>query len=356
MKQEDLQNNMRYHLNNLKKEPIEITDDTIHSDVLKTDDGFGAANTQNIYEYVVKDTFVLNDEEPKAWPENWPSLSVKELAAKLVIFLLILLSSFSAQSQLTVSLGAGKTELKNAAITIGLSYTRSLDSIWGRKTFFKGGKKSLFAISPEANITTGNQDAFSSINIKAVGMWMVFQTTTVSNLKTPNTAKTFHCFPFSLGAETNNLFNTINGIAEIGWVPWYQAYTSTLPDWMKRTKMGIFLQGGYKFYVDSTGKTAIGGQIDQSLELPQREILRTKGSFGIDTKNLTNINGLGIGLVGNADVWYDILHGVWYHHLGAAAKFYISNDSYIMIMYDHGSGAPNFNLGDQFATGLTVKF
>lgn len=356
MKQEDLQNNMKYHLNNLKKEGIDITDDTIHEDVLSLSDGFGMANTEHIYEYVINETFSLNNETSKTWPLDWMKLSVKDLASKLVIFLLILFSSFAAKSQLVVSIGADKTALKNSAIAIGLSYTKSLDSVWGHKTFFKGHKNSLFAISPQANIVTGNSDAFSSINIKAVGMWMLFQTTTVSGLKTPNTAKTFHCFPFSIGVETNNLFNTINAIGEVGWVPWYQSYTKNIPDWMKHTKFGLFYQVGHKFYVDSTGKTAIGGQVDESHEKPQSTIMRGKASFGVDTKSLTNINGLGIGLVGNTDAWYDILNGVWYYHVDAKGRFYLSKSDFIDFIYNLGSGAPNFNTGTEWGVGLTVTF
>lgn len=355
MEQSQLQDVMKYQLAPFNNENAEINEDTIHDAVLDEDDGFGPSNSKTLYEGTVRWTLVNAGHEDKPWPSNWMSMSVRELASKLLLFVLLFFSTM-ASAQLKVSVGAGKTDLRDNAITIGISYLKSFDSIWKQQSYLIAGKNSFFLISPEAQIQTGNQDAFSSITLKATGLLMTFKTTTVSGVVTPNTHGTFNTFPISIGVETNNLFNAINAIAEAGWVPWYQSATNSTPDWIKRTKFGLFLQAGYKFYVDTTGKTAIGGEVDESLEAIKSAIFRAKGSFGIDTKSIIKVNGLDIGLVGTADVWYDIANGEIYHRVDGRGRFYISVDNYIDLIYQKGSGAPNFNQGDQFGVGLTVTF
>jgi hypothetical protein len=323
--------------------------------VLSNSDGYGQSNSKNCFRLLIGWTFKKNGAKEKRWPFNWMELSVKDLASKLLTMLALILS-LSAQAQLRVSVGAGKTELRESAINIAISYMKSFDSIWNNQDYLVAGRNSIFMVSPEANIVTGNQDAFSSITLKATGLLMTFKDTTVMFLSTPNTARTFHTFPVSVGVETNNLFNSINAVVEAGWVPWYQAAQRQIPYWIKRTKFGVFIQAGYKFYVDSTGNKAIGGQIDQSLEQYQSTIFRAKGSFGVDTKSILKVNGLDIGLVGSADLWYDFLNGAIYHRIDARGRFYVSQENYIDLIYQKGSGAPNFNQGDQLGIGLTVTF
>ena len=82
---------------------------------------------------------------------------------------------------------------------------------------------------------------------------------------------------------------------------------------MKHTKIGVFLQAGYKFNIDTTNTVPVGGQIDESKEAVDDGIFRVKGSFAIDTKSLVEISGVGVGLVGSTDGWYDFLNsGVYY--------------------------------------------
>lgn len=355
MEQNQLQDVMKYQLAPFNDEGVDIGDDTIHETVLDADDGFGPSNSKTIYEGAIRWTLVKAGHKDKPWPANWMGMSVRELAGALITMLILFLSTI-ASAQLRVSVGAGKTDLRDNAITIGISYLKSFDSIWKQQGYLVAGKNSFFIVSPEAQIQTGNQDAFSSITLKATGLLMAFRTTTVSGVVTPNTHRAFNTFPVSVGVETNNLFNSINAIAEVGWVPWYQLATTGTPAWLKATKVGLFVQAGYKFYVDTTGKTAIGGEVDESSEAIRSAILRAKGSFGIDTKSIIKINGLDIGLVGTADLWYDIKNSEVYHRIDARGRFYISADNYIDLIYQKGSGAPNFNQGDQYGVGLTVTF
>jgi hypothetical protein len=351
MTTKQLEDVMLFHLQNFNDEAVTLTTETVHDTVLSTSDGFGPSNSKNIYRGVIRWTIKKQKMKDKPWPKDWMKSTVADLASKLIIFLMLLLP-FAGQSQLTVNLGAGKTDLRDNAVTIGITYLKSFDSIWRNNDYLFAGKNSLFALTPEMNLQTGTQDAFSSLNIKMTGLFMTFKTTEVSGIATPNTAKAFNTFPVSIGAETNNLFNNINGIVEAGWVPWYQnATTSPL---LKNTKFGVFLQTGYKFHIDSN--TAKGGGIDGSEELPNRAILRTKGSLAVDTKSLININGLKAGLVGSADVWYDFVNSAVYHRIEGRGRFYLDAVKYIDLIYQKGSGAPNFNQGDQYGVGLTITF
>jgi hypothetical protein len=99
-------------------------------------------------------------------------------------------------------------------------------------------------------------------------------------------------------------------------------------------------------------------EIDQSKEKADNAIFRVKSSFGVDTKSLFKISGVGVGLIGNADVWYDFLNSQIYYTLQSKIRFYLTDnqDKYFDLHYQKGSGAPNFNEGDQFGIGLTITF
>lgn len=278
-----------------------------------------------------------------------------------ILFLCLISISLKAQENnkpIELSIGSIKTDLQNSAINFGLSYMQSLDSLWEKQDFLLTGEKSLLLVTPRINIQSGTGDAFSSITAKVTGLTMLFDTISVGGIITPNTGRTFHTFPFSLGFETNNRFNIINGIAEIGWVPWYQAGTRKTPIWLKHTKLGVFIQGGYKFAIDTTGTMAIGGEVDQSKENTDNTIFRTKGSFGIDTKSLFKFSGVGVGLVGSADGWYDLINSQIYYSLQGKLRLYLTEneDKFFDFHYQKGSGAPNFNEGEQFGIDLTVTF
>lgn len=274
---------------------------------------------------------------------------------KILIALIFIITTLVARSQLEVSLGATKTDLKQNAITIGLNYLKSLDSVFGFEQFIPG-KKSAIVFTPELDIQTGTEDAYSSINIKATGLITKFRTTTVAGLLTPDFNKTFHVFPVSLGVESNNRFDNINGILEAGWIPYYQSYGSSYPDWLRKTNVGIFLQAGYKFNIDTSGSNAIGGEIDESEEQPDKGILRVKGSGQINTGKLISIGGFKIGLVGDGDVWFDLLNSAIYHKLVGEARVFLTDTQYLSFFYSFGSGAPLFNNAKQTGVGISITF
>ena len=269
------------------------------------------------------------------------------------------LNLLAQEKPLQLSLGTLKTELKQNAIDFGIKYIQSYDSLFQQQDILLAGKNSLFQLTPQINVRSGTADAFSSIDLKLSGLFMIFQTTEVAGLTTPCTNCYMHLLPVSFGVETNNTFSVVNGIFEVGYVPWYQSPMMTgIPEWLKHTKAGIFLQAGYKFGNNNTNMDLEGGQADESMESVDDGIFRIKGSFAIDTKSLITISGVGVGLWGNADAWYDFLNNEIYYRLEGTVRFFLSanRDKFFSFNYQKGSGAPNFNQGDQFGMGLTVSF
>ena len=286
---------------------------------------------------------------------------MKNLFSTILLILVFLSLPFLSQAQekpVKLNISTIQTELEQEALSLGIEYVQSLDSLFKKQDILVAQKNSLFQLTPAFDIQTGTNDAFSSITAKLSGILMTFKDTTIAGVVTPNTSRGFQTFPLSVGFETNKQFSIINGIAEIGWVPWYQTVgNKKTPEWLKHTKFGVFLQSGYKFEVD-TSQVLVGGEIDESSENVEDVIFRAKGSFGIDTETLFELSGVGVGLVGNADGWYDFMNSEIYYTLEAKVRFYLSQqkDKFFDFEYQKGSGAPNFNQGDQFVIGLTVTF
>jgi len=353
MEQKQLIEVMKYHLKNFNNEGEDITDDLVLNKVLDPTDGYGAANSAELFRNSIRWTFWANKVKQKRWPSNWLSLSVTELAGKLLAVFLLLLIGTAAQSQIRLDLSTVKTVNKNNAVQVDISYTKALDSLFDANEIFVPGRKGLFALTPEFDIRTGTSDAFSSITAKLTGMFMRFGTTEVAGITTVNSDQGLHVFPVSIGVETHNKFNTLNVIAEAGYVPYYQ--TSLVPNWLRQTKIGFFLQTGYKLNWDSTSVPE-GGQIDESAEEANEGLLRFKTSAEAAINTPVTLGNTKVGLVGSGDVWFDLANKATYYRYDAVVRFYVAPSRWIDARYQKGSGAPNFNQGDQYGIGLTVVF
>jgi hypothetical protein len=76
---------MIYALNHLNSKGASTVDEnTKHEDVLSDSDGFGASNSKNIYQSYVQLGLVKHGHPHPEWPSDWMSLTVKELAPKLL--------------------------------------------------------------------------------------------------------------------------------------------------------------------------------------------------------------------------------------------------------------------------------
>ncbi len=289
---------------------------------------------------------------PKKFPAGWLEHTAASLAKIFIPFFLLFIVN-TASAQLTIDIGTVKTVDKNTAINVGISYFRSLDSIWKTKDLFFIGKHSIFSFNPQFDIRFGTQDAFSSIQGKLVGSFMSFKTKDFEGFTSPDFGKTVNVYPVAIGVESNSSFTTYNGIFEAGYTPYWN--NNSTSDFLKHTTFGLWLQGGYKFRGDSAATVATGGAKDMSYEAVRSGILRMKGSLGVDTKSMVNTQGLNFGLSGKADVWYDVMNQKFYHKVDAIATFYLANGAYINAIYSKGAGAPTFNDQDQYGLGFKVQ-
>lgn len=269
-------------------------------------------------------------------------------------FLTTVISGYS-QNELSVDLSAIKTPNKVSALGIGINYLKQYSNI--EQQF--NGVKGFLNITPEIITQVGTNDAFSQLQFKLSGFYLKGKVIEVAGLKTIDSKSTMHIFPISLGCESNSDFTFINTLLEVGYIPYYQAKGNTQAnEFAKFTQLGFFFQAGYKGKLDST-KTSIllGGKKDESLESLNSNILRFKGIFKIDTKNLfTSKDKPGFGLIGNGTYWYDFINKQVYYRLESKFRIYLSEKYFFDLKYEKGSGAPNFNQGEQFGTGLSVNF
>lgn len=343
-----------FHLENFKKDSATVVnDETPINTILDGTGGFGPANAKAIFRNVIRWTVKKNKRPDKPWPRNWAELTAKGLVESIFILLIVLLP-VTGRSQLEVNVSSIRTENNNNALQIGLTYIRSLDSMFKAQDILVPMSSSLFALTPEFTIRTGTADAFSSITAKATGMFMFFGTTKVNGIVTPNTAKPFTVIPLSVGVETNNQFSKANVILETGFIPWYQS--GPVADWIKRTKIGVFAQTGYKMNWIDPGTAPQGGQIDESEEEPNEFILRLKASGASQIATPVKMGAVEAGLIGAGDLWFDVANRAVYYRYDATLRFYLAPDRYLDLVYQKGSGAPNFNQGDQFGVGLSITF
>jgi hypothetical protein len=146
-------------------------------------------------------------------------------------------------------------------------------------------------------------------------------------------------------------------LIELGYVPWYQNVIS-LPAPVRKTKLGLFLQSGYKFKVDTnkvSQTTQTGGASDESEEDRDGVLLRAKGSIGISPRFMFS-KTFGLGIIGDADGWWDFVNALPYYRVAATFRLILSPDKSFDFTYQKGSGAPNFNKGDQFSANITVQY
>lgn len=331
------------------KDPV--TADTVLSDVLTDTGVVDGNNTALDFRLGTQSVIRQNGGDIQPWPGEWLSMTIRTLATRIFPLLIFLLAFLGSYSQLVLNIGAGKTDQKKEAITFGIQYLRSLDSVLNSGEHVKYGRNSIFLITPAFNIQSGTNDALNLLTAKVTGELLTYETTqATSGHSIPNFARPFSSFPFSAGIETNDQFQFINSIIEIGYVPVFIGRDN--PEVLRHTHLGIYLQGGYKFKLDSNAVFNEGGDKDGSDEGVNTGLFRAKGHLDVDTKAIAQLGTIKVGLVGSADVWADIVNGSIYHRLDGIFRVYLSTKQTIDFVYQHGSGAPLFNQGEQFGFSL----
>jgi hypothetical protein len=255
----------------------------------------------------------------------------------------------NAQGTKQITIGGAKTPLSNTAFNGQIKY--------GPEDLIQVYSGGLFSYAPEFAIESGNKDAFSVMSGKLSGFFMFFKVDTSGGVIQPDTRRFFHVLPVSAGFEAGNNFETLNAIVEIGYMPQYsRPNVENIPNFIKKyTRTGLFLQGGYKY---ASVQQSEGGKMDQSKESVKDVILRAKARVVLDSKYwLRNRNtGFGLGFTGTSDTWYDFLNSQVYYRIEGRMSLYLSRDYSFDFYYEKGSGAPNFNQGEQFGAGLSVTF
>lgn len=261
----------------------------------------------------------------------------------------------NAQNGLNLDISTIKTPSKSAALGIGINYLKQYNNVELQANSSKG----FLNFTPEITTQAGTNDAFSQLQLKFSGFYLKGKTITVGGLKTIDSKSTMHIFPISIGAESNADFTFINTLFEVGYIPYYQAKgNNSVSDLAKHTQVGFFIQTGYKCKLDSgMTSTFTGGKKDESAESINSNLFRFKGIFTIDTKNLfTSKNTPGFGVIGKATYWYDFVNKQIYYRIEGKVRLYLSDKQFFDLKYEKGSGAPNFNQGEQFSTGLSMNF
>lgn len=240
------------------------------------------------------------------------------------------------------------TELEKKALALSAKVMPVLNA----KRFI-ASENGVGYLGPTVKVDTGDADSFESILAKVSGFYM--PTPSVDCDGEPDYFKSLNVFPFSIGLETDKKFDSPAVLAEFGWTPIGKKVSDFERFGLDATRgFGVFAQLGYKF--DNGGSTiednAQGGDTDQSDESRDESIARIKAelAYGFELAGLCVVTPKMTG-------WYDMKNGATYHQIEALIRISLVKDKYFFDMkYDKGSGAPNFNEGDQFAAGLTIAY
>ncbi len=279
---------------------------------------------------------------------------MKRFSFLFVVLFLICGSLFpSSRDPFNVALGLLRTASDNlsARAVIGFSekYVRPVEKY--------NGSGMVFQLSPEVHVEAGGDDSFSSITIKARGLFLLFHKKTLGMedelpeagpLEIPDLGKLFHAIPISVGVESDSQLRNIAALLEVGWSP--MLYPEQKPFKLgENVKFEFLVQTGYKFKV-SDATNADGGLEDQSAESPNKGLARLKAVLEVKQ----NI-GSRIGIRGDVAGWYDLINNAFYHRLDFTVRLTMFPGKHFDLKYQNGSGAPNFNKGNQFSANLALE-
>lgn len=274
---------------------------------------------------------------------------------KLVLVLIIAFAGKVVAQENYTSVGFLNTVLDENAVRLAIDYSKKLEP---KLELFKASDNGLVSFSPNLKVLTGGQDAFSGILIGYTGNFMRFKTTEVAGVTTPDLSKSFHNFPVTVGIETSDQVARINTLVEGGYVPMFRA-KPTATDFTKKfvqsVKLGAFLQGGYKFSLSDDALTAIGGKVDESQEMPDEFLGRLKFRAKLAPKWVGE-KGFGFSLRADGSLWLDMVNGATYYRIEGAGRIILTPKYFFDFSYEKGSGAPNFNEGEQWSANIGITF
>lgn len=245
-----------------------------------------------------------------------------------------------------------RTELEEEALGVIAKYEPLLES----ERFFSG--EGFGFLGPSIDVQTGGQDSFDRLIAKMNGFYV--GPVPSDELGEPDYGERLMVFPFSAGVETERNLDSASFLIEAGWTPIGRAEPGKDVRFglNQQRRIGVFLQAGYKFDTsgsnmqdESTPDSMTGGNVNQSSEEIQDILARVKFdmTYGFDF-------GDEISLVPSVSAWYDLANSDTYYQASILFRFDFADKFSWDTRIEKGSGPPLFNEGDQFSTGLTLKY
>ena len=263
------------------------------------------------------------------------------------------------KDQPEVSLGAVRTDLEATGVRLAMEYFENLQVIWeADRNKADPRKGSLTDAKPEVDIQTGSKDSFGGVVAKLTGYHIRFKVRDLNGVPVVDVERLWHVIPFSAGIEANRNFDRVNGIVEVGYIP-FKLKEKGIYKLGLNPRVGAYLQGGYKFSGDSgTIVPSSGGARDESEEEVDHWIARLKVDARLTMPILgkNSKGGKGLSVIWYAAGWRDFANDEWYYRATVTARVAYLEGKMVDLKYEKGSGAPNFNQGDQFSANLTVAF
>lgn len=250
-------------------------------------------------------------------------------------------------SDLSAFLGTARSDAEGAAVRFLIDYTDKLPL--NRVVRPDREDQRIWSLRPDIDVLAGDDDSFNGFSAK-----LSAEGQRTNNLES---VMPMDIVAFGGGVEADGDFRTVNALAEMGWGP--ILHSEKLGRW--KVVPGVFLQGGYKFASDEAepGETVTADN-DESSEDKDDLLARGKALVSLESPRYKLLAGWGHGidaqLVADAAVWYDMLENDVYHRVVGTVRFHLDEKKSFDLNYESGSGAPNFNEGDQFSAGLTIKF
>ena len=289
-------------------------------------------------------------------------MKLKSVVCFIILSLFYIPSVFAEsknnETPLDISISSIRTEAEKAAVGLLVRYVESVDL---EKQFNSADPKILdpesgwlLDVSPEIDIQIGDEDIFNGLIAKLTGNFIHFDTIKVAGVTTPCSDCFFHVFPLSFGFESDRNFENVATLFELGYVPYFPWNKW---DFGRESKVGIFLQAGYKIEVDNDPEPKEGGATNDSSEEPDSEIARIKLDASTQINLFSYFNEKQyVSFIPRIRLWYDIINSEVYHKFEASIKFPLGTNKSFDLKYENGSGAPNFNEGEQVSANISIKF
>jgi hypothetical protein len=268
-------------------------------------------------------------------------------------FLAFLVLPGALQAQSSLSIGAARTELEASAIRIAVEAAADLGDISHISPKVSDGKTTAsgYFFSPSVQFLTGDGDALDGIVVAIAGNY--YPHLVVTPTHDIERDQNFWVLPVSVGFESDRRFDKVSALGEFGVTRIFR----TGPLARIPLRWGLFAQVGYKAEIDTSGSATGGGSVDESEEELDHMLARARGDLNLTLPLLRFAeDGEPLRLKSRSVVWYDIVNSEVYYRLEGTLRIPIGEKQSFDLTYEKGSGAPNFNRGEQFSTNLTIRF